>query len=880
MAEAGAAGSGEGRVWNPARRRALGIGDAPIDTSVGVGRTVPARGQCGPPEGVNVLRSNPQYGVAPSGARSRRGRRLRRAAGVLTAAILLANPAVSRAWTFSDADWHPVGVVGGLDNAVYAWAVESTGSVYAGGTFTSGVNVAANRVARWNGSAWTNLAEGLNGTVWALAWDGTGNLYAGGEFTFSGELALNHVAKWDGSVWSSLGSGVNGAVYALKLDASGNLYAGGTFTTAGGEAANRVAMWNGSTWTNMGSGMNGAVWALDLQGSSVYAGGEFTTAGDTVAPLVARWDGNAWTNIGSAIVTDAGGNGDIQALTLDQSGNLYVGGSFLMTGSVGWATVARWDGIAWTNFSDSMEGVVLALALDESEKLYAGGALWSPDFWGDPACVAVKTGGHWSNPIGAYGSMEGAGYAIAFDGSGHLYLGGWFEEFVGAFGGPRVAMKHAVMLAEGRWLTMGGDVLNGSVHALMDDASGNLYAGGAFTHAGTRAVNRVAMWNGCTWTNMGAGVQGFAETYVLALARDPWGNLFAGGSFTSAGGVAARNIGKWDGGAWTNVGSGLTGAYSYAWTLVTDPQGNLYAGGSFTHAGGVAANHIAKWDGSAWTNLGSGMNDYVRAITLDASGNVYAVGTFTTAGGVPATNAAVWNGSVWSSLGADIGGLNYTAGVTSLRLGAVALDQEGDIFIGGSFMRAGGVDACSVARWNGQGWTNLGLGVGGWPSLSSQPMIEALAVGPLGNLYAGGTFSKAGGSNASYIARWNGDEWTAMGSGLDWHALALLPSRGFPGRLYVAGMFAEAGSKLAGAVAYAQVEPIFPMTGIVPAEGGELAVAWAGFTTDVQYLETSASLASNDWKIVATNHPPTSPTNVVTLAATNGPAFFRVRNAW
>ena len=34
---------------------------------------------------------------------------------------------------------------------------------------------------------------------------------------------------------------------------------------------------------------------------------------------------------------------------------------------------------------------------------------------------------------------------------------------------------------------------------------------------------------------------------------------------------------------------------------------NLYAGGNFTTAGGVPANYIAKWDGSAWSALGSGI---------------------------------------------------------------------------------------------------------------------------------------------------------------------------------------------------------------------------------------------------------------------------------
>ena len=39
---------------------------------------------------------------------------------------------------------------------------------------------------------------------------------------------------------------------------------------------------------------------------------------------------------------------------------------------------------------------------------------------------------------------------------------------------------------------------------------------------------------------------------------------------------------------------------------------NLYAGGNFTTAGGVTANGIAKWDGHAWSALGSGFAGWVR----------------------------------------------------------------------------------------------------------------------------------------------------------------------------------------------------------------------------------------------------------------------------
>jgi hypothetical protein len=42
----------------------------------------------------------------------------------------------------------------------------------------------------------------------------------------------------------------------------------------------------------------------------------------------------------------------------------------------------------------------------------------------------------------------------------------------------------------------------------------------------------------------------------------------------------------------------------------------LVAGGFFTTAGGVAAEYIAKWDGSSWSPLGGGMNDWVDALEV------------------------------------------------------------------------------------------------------------------------------------------------------------------------------------------------------------------------------------------------------------------------
>lgn len=74
----------------------------------------------------------------------------------------------------------------------------------------------------------------------------------------------------------------------------------------------------------------------------------------------------------------------------------------------------------------------------------------------------------------------------------------------------------------------------------------------------------------------------------------------------------------------------------------------LYAGGGFTTAGGVRANRIARWDGSTWSALGSGMNGTVWALTVfdDGSGpGLYAGGLFSTAGDRVSGFLARWSGT-------------------------------------------------------------------------------------------------------------------------------------------------------------------------------------------------------------------------------------------
>jgi hypothetical protein len=326
--------------------------------------------------------------------------------------------------------------------------------------------------------------------------------------------------------------------------------------------------------------------------------------------------------------------------------------------------------------------------------------------------------------------------------------------------------------------------MNGSVGALALGPDGSLYAGGGFTAAGTTTANRIARWDGVQWHPLGSGMSGGNYTGVADLAIGPDGSLYAGGRFTTAGGVAANYIARWDGSQWHPLGSGMNnGVYD----LAVGPDGSLYAGGDFTTAGGVAVNHIARWDGTQWHTLGSGMGAHydpsVSALAVGPDGSLYAGGSFTTAGGVAANHIARWDGTQWHSLG---------AGMDWHGVYALAFSLDGSLCAGGWFYTAGGVAATNIARWDGAQWHSLGSGM--------NDKVSGLVAGPGGSLYAGGDFTTAGGVAANYIARWDGSQWHPLGSGMGWHgvyALAFSPD----GSLYVGGDFTTAGDKVSSHIA-------------------------------------------------------------------------------
>lgn len=309
----------------------------------------------------------------------------------------------------------------------------------------------------------------------------------------------------------------------------------------------------------------------------------------------------------------------------------------------------------------------------------------------------------------------------------------------------------AMRTATGTWSYFGSN-FNARVDALAYDPRNNvLYFGGNFTSADGVSATRLAKYDLSTGTMSSIGA---ASGIVHALTVDLSGNLYAGGAFTQVAGIAnTSRIAKYNGSAWSALG---TGANADVYALEIGNDGTLYAGGNFSSMGGIANTaKIAKWNGSAWSAMGTGMNTDVFAIKKGYDGYIYVAGAFTTGNGVTLNGIGKWTGSTFAALSTGVagGGTGY----------ALAVGLDGTLYLGGDFTTAGGVAASGIAQWNGAQWQALGPGFNG--------DVYALAVDPTtGVLYAGGTFLLSGDLSYTYpcnIGKWNGSRWFPVSAGFD-----------------------------------------------------------------------------------------------------------------
>jgi hypothetical protein len=317
----------------------------------------------------------------------------------------------------------------GLAGAVNVILPNSDGSVYAGGGFTNITDANGDGITKWNGTAFSSLATGVSGgSVNALALSLDGSLYVGGGFSLAGGVANTaHIAKWDGAAWSALGTGMSGGipiVWTIAIGPDGSLYAGGQFNLAGGVANTAyIAKWNGVTWSPLGTGMNGNVYALAFgKDGTLYAGGNFTSAsGVANTAYIAKWNGVTWSPLG------AGMNGTVRSLVAGPDGTIYVGGDFTSASNgvmpMKIYHIVRWSGSAWYPLGAGLNSTVYAMCFGKDKNLYVSGTFSVSGFQSLPGYNSIWTGSTWMPMDVVAPGVDSIMSSVIFDKVGNLYVG-------------------------------------------------------------------------------------------------------------------------------------------------------------------------------------------------------------------------------------------------------------------------------------------------------------------------------------------------------------------------------------------------------------------------------------------------------------------------
>ncbi|MFZ1219637.1 MAG: hypothetical protein WAO00_10110, partial [Chthoniobacterales bacterium] len=290
---------------------------------------------------------------------------------------------------------------------------------------------------------------------------------------------------------------------------------------------------------------------------------------------------------------------------------------------------------------------------------------------------------------------------------------------------------------------------NGGVRVIVVQPDGKTLIGGYFTtlapNGGTTvARSYIARLN--PDGTLDAAFNPSADGPVLSIAVQADGKVVAGGDFTNIGGQSRHHLARVDGttGLADSFDPGPNGAVR---AVAVQADGKILAGGSFSNVGGVERPCIARFDGTTGLldSFDPRAENVVFSIVLQADGKILVGGSFINIGG---------------EMRRGIARLDPTTGHAdpfdpSVKAGgfppddvyAIAVQADGKILMGGSFINVGGHDRINIAR------VDPMTGEPDSFNPSANEIVYAIAVQADGKILASGNFTSIGGQPRNYIAR-------------------------------------------------------------------------------------------------------------------------------
>ena len=666
-----------------------------------------------------------------------------------------------------------------VNGNVYAIAVQSTGKIIIGGSFTTVNGVARDNLARLNpdGTLDAAFTTEANGTVLTLAQQTNGSIVLGGAFTTVGGLTRNHLARISagGSVDAGFSPDANGFVQTVAVQSDGKILAGGNFTTVDGLSAQRIVrlLSNGTKDDDFIATVNsGAVQSLDIEtDGQIVIGGTFTSVNGQTRNRLARLahrgglDQNFNPNVDNTVY----------AVKVLPGGRIVFGGSFTTVGGQTRNRLARLndDGSLDAGFNPNVNNTVYELAVQPDGDFLAGG-----DF--------TNAGGQPRNRVARFnlnGSLDSFAalindvvYAIAVQPDRKLVIGGGFTAI-------NLQTRNHLARLYPTTGTLDSDLTtttDGTVNAVAIQPDGKILIGGSFTTVAGQTRNRIARLNADG--SLDSSFNPNASGAVYAIALQPDGKILVGGIFGIIGGGFHSGFARLNAGG-TLDASFTAGTDAETYAIIVQPDGKIVIGGAFNNAGGAARNHMARFDATGVLEAGfnPGINGTVRAMALQSGGQIVIGGNFTNVTGFGRNFIA----RLQSSGAVD---QNFNPGASN-AVHALAVLSTGEIMVGGAFIALGGQSHIRVGRLSSSG------AIDGSFTLSANDTVRCFAETMHGRILAGGDFTQFGGQSRNRLARFNYngtmDSLDALITGTEVNALAMQ----MDGKIVIGGSYSLIGGQ-------------------------------------------------------------------------------------
>jgi uncharacterized delta-60 repeat protein len=573
------------------------------------------------------------------------------------------------------------------------------------------------------------------------------------------------------------GTGANGDILTLALQPDGKTIIGGSFTAYRGTARRGIARLNADGSVDAGfdpgSGANGVVRSCLLQpDGKILIGGEFTWYNGVKRRGIARLDPNG--DLDSTFDPGTGINGPqgynvhyISAFLMQPDGKIMIGGAFTRYDGNYSRYIARlnMDGTMDTTFhtGSGFNNVVLAMARQPDGKLIVGGYFTNFDGTNCRSLVRLTIDGGLDPDFDPGTSVNSLVTAIALQSDGRILIGGTFNSYNNT---PRMGLArlNADASLDTGFVPESGDADDplslhiGETNCILVLPDARIIIAGSISTMGSGNLPRnIVRMNsdGSLDTTFAVGIG--TNDAVLALGRDPDGNLLIAGAFTSCQGRSRKRVARLDPDGPMDIGFNQTQGPNKAVNAFSiQPDGKIIIAGEFKTYCDQARHQLARLtpDGSldAAMNPDAGVSGVINCTLMQPDGKIIVAGDFDHCNGMLRYNIARLNPD-----GTLDAAFDPWPEVPS-RIHSLGLQSDGKIIVGGWFTQYASSPS-GIVRLEADGGldTSFNASVGYTNEYEDPADVLAVAMQPDGKIIIGGIFDHCNGASRQNIARLNGD---------------------------------------------------------------------------------------------------------------------------